>query len=60
MKLACERCNRIINKTFDEYEIINRHLEGSNEEHFVLCTKCTNELDDFIYNFQAEQLKEQK
>lgn len=49
MKLACERCNGIINEYLDKYETTIRKLKGYNEDKFVLCEKCTKELDDFLY-----------
>lgn len=52
MKLACERCNKIIDEYLDTYETTTRKLKGYSEEKFVLCENCNKELNNFIYKYQ--------
>lgn len=49
MKLACERCQSIIDDYLDKYEIVNRGGKIGANTKIVLCKKCSKDFDDFLY-----------
>lgn len=49
MKIACERCNQIIDPYFDKYEKITRNPKGYGSSDIALCEKCIKDFDNFLY-----------
>lgn len=52
MKIACERCNRIIDSYFDKYEKITRNPKGYGSSDIALCKVCIKAFDNFLYEKQ--------
>lgn len=49
MKLACERCNRVINIDFDKYERVERIEKGCGTDEIILCATCSSDFNRFLY-----------
>lgn len=49
MKLVCERCNGIIDTTFDKYERVERIEKGCGTDEIILCATCSVDFDKFLY-----------